>query len=228
MKIVQFIINWSEAWALLLPLLIFLIYKPKGPYLNWLLIYVISGFILNSLSILYIVNPYIFPFLKHSGNNIFYNVHSFIMVFCFGVYITSVRSYKYAGLLKTVLGGYLIFVILNFSFFESPMLLSTKHFATGSIVLLFYCLMYFFRSMLEDSKINWLRHPSFLICTSLCLYEAITFFIFLFIYPLFNDAYNQNLSFALLMMKIYQGVFVVFCVLLAWGLYLYSDQKKIT
>jgi uncharacterized membrane protein YesL len=109
---------------------------------------------------------------------------------------------------------------------ESPFVLSTRHFTAGSVLLIILCLSYFLHLIAEDSEIHWLKEPSFLICTAICLYEAITFFIFLFIYPMFDANYNQNLDFALLMMRIYQGTFVLFCLLLALALFSSYKQEK--
>lgn len=226
-EIIQFLRDWSEVWALLIPLIVILIYKPRGQNVRWLKLYVITAFILNFLAIFMMHYHYLMPpsFLEQ-GNNIFYNLHSFIMVISFGCFITSVRKYKYTIVLKALLVIYLAFVLINFTLGESPFILSTRHFAAGSIVLLIMCLYYFFHCIIEESQTNWLKEPSFIIFVGLCLYEAITFFIFLFIYPLFNKTYNQDLSFAFLMMDIYQISFVIFCIFLAVGLYKYRAKTK--
>ena len=226
MKILQFLGEWSEVWALLIPLIIILVYKPKGINLKWLVLYVVIAFILNFLAIFFLQYYSLAPSWLNVGNNIFYNLHSFVMVICFSGYIISVRLYVYPFLLKSLVVIYLAFVLVNFYFWESPLILSTRHFTAGSVVLLIMCLFYFFRSILDESQTNWLKHPSFIICAGVCLYEAITIFIFLFIYPLYNKTYNQNLSFAFLMMRIYQIIFVVFCISLALGLYQYRGRTK--
>lgn len=224
MKIQEFLIMWSEVWGLLIPLIVIAFLKPKGKAVGFLIAYVISAFILNFSAIFTLVYPNLVPnFLKYN-NNIFYNVHSCIMVIFFSLYIISARKYKSAFILKILLVIYFAFVLLNFAFLEPPLILSTRHFTTGSIVLLIMCLYYFIHSIQEESQTNWLKHPSFIICSAILMYEAITFFIYLFFYPMFNEAYNKDLSFALLMMKIYQIAFVVFCILLAMALYRSKKQ----
>jgi len=192
-------------------------------------LYGITAFILNFLAT-FIIECYKFvpTWVYRKGNNIFYNLHSFIMTVFLSWYIISIRKYKYIIYLKALLIIYIAFVLLNFTLWESPMILSTRHFTAGSIVLLIMCLFYFIHSILEESQTNWLKHPSFIICSAICLYEAITFFIYLFFYPMFNEAYNKDLSFALLMMRIYQAIFIVFCILLAIGLYRSKKQQPIT
>jgi len=227
LKLFQFLRDWSEVWALLIPLIIILIYKPLGRKVRPLVFYVIIAFLLNFLAVFVIEYYYLAPlWLNEKGNNLYYNLHSFIMVVFFSWYILTIRPNKYVLLLKAFLAIYILFVLINFAFFEPTYLLSSRHFTAGSIVLLLMCLSYFFHSMQDDSQINWIKHPSFIICTGVCLYQAVTFFVFLFIYPLYDDAYNKNLSFAMLMMRVYQVVFVLFCILIAIGLYHYRYKQK--
>jgi hypothetical protein len=198
---------WSEVWALLIPLIVIVFFKPKGKAVGLLIAYVISAFILNFSAIFTVVYPKLVPNFLSYNNNVFYNAHSFI---------------------KLLLVIYILFVLINFAFLEPPLILSTRHFTSGSIVLLIMCLYYFIHSIQEESQTNWLKHPSFIICSAILMYEAITFFIYLFFYPMFNEAYNKDLSFALSMMKIYQIAFVVFCILLALALYRSKKQQTIS
>jgi hypothetical protein len=225
MKIFQFLRDWSEVWALLIPLIIILVYKPRGHHLGWVVCYVVAAFILNFLATFIIECYDLVPiWLYKKGNNVFYNLHSFVMTLFFCFYFISVRRYKKTILLKTLLILYIVFVLINFVFLEPPTKLSTRHFTTGSIVLLIMCLFYFIHSISEESQTNWLKHPSFIICSAVFLYESVTFFIYLFFYPMYSKTYNKDFSFALLMMRIYQAIFIVFCILLAIGLY---RSKKI-
>jgi hypothetical protein len=225
MRLLQFFRDWSEVWALLIPLILLLVCKPKGNHLRWVIWYVVSAFIFNFLAVFTVEYYDLFISFWKWGNGLFYNLHSFVMVIFFSGYIINLRKYKYTLLLKSLVLIYLAYVLINFSFFESAVLkLSTSHFTAGSIVLLILCLFYFLRSIMEESQNNWLKHPSFIICTAVCLYQAITFFIFLFIYPMFDKTYNQDQSFAFLMMRIYQVIFVVFCVLLAFAFYKSKKQ----
>ncbi len=225
MKFSELVIIWSEVWAFLIPLIIILLHKPKGRYVNLLIIYIISGFILNFCAIFTLVYPERVPSFLMYNNNIFYNIHSFIMVIFLGLYIIRVRPYKYLSLLKTLIWAYILFVLANFIFFERPLIYSTRLFTIGSIILLILCLLYFITSIREESDINWLKHPSFIICSGISLYHGITFFIFLFLRPMFNSSYNNDPSFADLMMKITQGTFLLYCILLAIGLYQYRYRK---
>lgn len=226
MKWLEFLKNWQEVWALLMPLAIILIYRPKGKAVWLIIIYVIFALLLNSLSLFMIDFYYLMPSWTFTGsspnNNILYNLHSFLRVILLGGFIITVRNYRYTFFLKGLLLAYLVFVILNFSVFESPLFLSTRLFAAESIVLLIMSLSYFIRSILDETEINWLKHPSFIVCSGICLYEAITFFIFLFFYPLVN----KDPAFFAVTMKIYSITYVLLCILFAIAFYQYSPLKK--
>jgi hypothetical protein len=220
MKWFQTILDWSEVWALLIPLIVVTISKPRGEKIRLLVWYVVVGFLLNLTAMLMQYN-YLSPRWMYidgmTNNNIIYNIHSIIRVLLFGWYIISIRRYKYPIILKSILISYIAFLFINFIFFESPFYVSTLLFAGESIVLLLICMAYFFRSIQDESHINWLKHPSFLICAGLSFYEAITFFIFLFLYPLSEK--EETLSFFVLTMRIYNITYVLFCILLALAFY---------
>ena len=220
MNFLRLIWDWSEGWALLIPLLTIFILRPKGRYLLLLKTYVILAFLVIFFAQLVQQCYYLFPD-SLNNNNIYYNIHVVIRVLTLGWYIISVRTYKYHVLLKALLILFIAFTLINFTFFESPLLLSIRLFAAGNITLIICCVSYFLRSILEDSTVNWLKHPSFIVCTAVCLYEAVTFFIFLFIYPL---SYTDP-EFGLVTLRIYQVILVLFGILLAIALYRYRKQK---
>lgn len=228
MKLFDLLRDWSEVWALLIPLIVILVHRPKGSFVKWVTWYVLLGLLFNFLATCMNENYRLFPlWLSMHGNNIFYNLHSFFMAIFLGWYIVNTWESRYGNILRMLIGGYIFFVIVNFILWESLFKLSTHHFTAGSIVLLILCLSYFLHILISDnSKINWIRHPSFIICVAVFLYQAITFFIFLFFYPLNNNASAAVLSFALFMMRVYQAAFIVFCILLAIGLYKYKKAER--
>jgi hypothetical protein len=224
MKLLQLILDWSEVWGLLIPLIVIIIRKPREKHVRKLIWYVILGFLLNLTATCMIEYYYMVPSWMYIddqvNNNLLYNLHSFTRVLLLGLYIISLRQYRFTTVLKTILAAYVVFVLINFIFLESPFYLSTRLFAAESIVLLIMCLSYYFRSIQDESHTNWLAHSSFLVCTGVSIYEAITFFIFLFFYPLHNrDSAFANSEFAIVTMRIYTIMFVLLCILLALGIY---------
>jgi hypothetical protein len=222
MKWIQIIRNWSEVWALLIPLIVIVIYKPKAPDIRPLVLYVITAFILN-FTATFIVEYYYYLPTGLQNNNLLYNLHSIARVVFFSWYILKITPPKLLFIYKAILSVYVIFILVDFLFFESPIFISPSLYSAGSFVLLFLCLTFFLRSMQDESGTNWISQPSFLVCTGISLYEAITFFIFLFIYPVAE----KNPDFGRLSFKIYQAIFIVFCVLLALALYRSKKQEAI-
>ena len=116
MSIVQIIRDWSEVWALLIPLTIIFFCKPRGEQTKWLVFYIFIAFFLNTASTamaqFYGQMP---SWLKN--NNTLYNIHSVVRVLFLGIYIITVRPYRHPAVLKGLFLVYILFVILNFSFF---------------------------------------------------------------------------------------------------------------
>jgi hypothetical protein len=227
MKWFPILLDWSEVWALLIPLLVAIISRPAGENIRLLVWYVVLGFLLNVTAMLMQYN-YLSPRWMYidgmTNNNIIYNIHSIIRVLLFSWYIITIRKYNYSVILKTILLGYIVFLFINFIFFESIFYISSLLFAAESIVLLIMCMFYFFHSIQDESQLNWLKHPSFLVCAGLSFYEAITFFIFLFLYPLSQK--DETLKFFVLTMRIYNITYVIFCILLALAFYRSRKNKQ--
>jgi hypothetical protein len=226
----QTILDWSEVWALLIPLIVIIKVKPRGMPVRLLTIYVILAIILNGLAVFMVEYHYLVPsWLYVEGypnNNLLYNLHSILRVTLIGTYLCLVRPYKYPVLIRALVPVYLVFVLANFIFFDDPFYLSTRLFSAESIVLLVLCIIYYFRSIQDDSQVNWLRHSSFLVATGITIYEAITFFIFLFFYPLADrDSEFLNTEFAIATMRLYTVMFIILCIMLALGLH--KSKKEI-
>jgi len=222
MDLFQALSEWSEVWALLIPFTIILFYKPDKAVMYPVILYICVALVLNTIAtILYVFYKQMPDYLQN--NNILYNLHTLARVLFFSWYFIKITPRRFLRLYKALLCVYIIFVMVNFLFFESPLFLSTNLFAAGSILLLFLSLTFSLRSIQDESNTNWTRLPSFLVCTAVALYEAVTFFIFLFIYPMAE----KDPEFGKLCLKIYQVIFVVFCVLIALALYRSKKQEPI-
>ena len=225
MKFIQILRDWSEVWALLIPLAVIVFKKKYEKDIRVLIGYVIIAFVLNLAANFMLQFYYLVPKWMYvngmSNNNILYNIHSIVRVLMFSWYILMVRHYGFSFILKTLLAVYVAFVLINFIFIEPVFFLSTHLFAAESIMLLVICLSYFISSIQDESQVNWIKHPSFFVCAGVTFYEAITFFIFLFFYPLSQ----KDQSFFLVTMRIYNISFVVLCILLA--LAFYQSHKRV-
>lgn len=226
MKLFQIIYDWAELWALLIPISVISLHKPKNKEAKWLTRYVYVALILNGFIIavaqFYNIMP---PWLKN--NNIFYNIHSVCRVTLFSLFILSVRTYRFGSVLKYLLVLYFIFVVVNFTFFDNIFFLSSNLYAAESVMLLIICLSYFFRSVLDESTVHWLKHPSFLVCIGICLYEVITFFVFLFFNIISYSNDPKDRAFARIFLMIYSITFVLLCVSIAITLYKYRKKTEL-
>ncbi|HUR66922.1 MAG TPA: hypothetical protein VMZ03_11300 [Chitinophagaceae bacterium] len=191
---------------------------------GWLVAYVIIALCLNTVSTVMAQFYGQMPsWLKN--NNILYNIHSMTRVFFFSFYIITVRPYKHISLLTGLLVAYIVFVIINFIFFEPILYLSPNLFAAESIVLLVMCMSYFFRSIDDESDTYWLKQPSFLVIGGICFYEVVTFFVFLFFNTINYSTEHKDRVFADALLMVYTVSYVILCVLLAIALY--KNRKKI-
>jgi hypothetical protein len=211
--VLEKIINWSEVWALLRPLAVILFTRPAKS-MQPLMIYVVAALVLNLTANVIVEMYYSLP-AGLRNNNILYNLHSISRVLLFGWFIMSIREYHFPQVFRSVLAGYIVLVIINFIFSENILFLSSRLFTAEAIVLITLTLSFFFRSMLDDSKTNWLRHPAFLVCSGILMYEAVSFFIFLFFYPLAE----KNPEFGNITMTVHNIIYLIFCVTLALGFY---------
>src|SRR6185436_8896407 len=130
MKFLQTLSDWSEVWALLIPLIVIIVSRPKEKQIRVLVWYVIIGFILNFATTFMIEFRNLVPSWLYIdnmiNNNIVYNIHSMFRVLLFSWYIINIRQYQFTFFFKTFLVAYLVFIFINFTIFESPFFLSTR------------------------------------------------------------------------------------------------------
>lgn len=212
--LIEQILNWSEVWSLIIPLTVILIYKPSGNQSKPLVLYIIVALLLNSIAFVIAEFHKSLPsWLK--DNNIYYNLHSIARVIFLSWYIIRVRPYRSLLQLQLLLVAYFIFLLVNFIFLDNISVLSSQLFSAESIVLLLLSISYLLRSIQDDSETNWIKHPSFIAVTGISLYEAASFFIFLFFWPLFEE----NPEFGNLTMSIHIVMYIILCIMLALALY---------
>lgn len=214
MSIPQIILNSAEVWGLLIPLICIILWKPQNKALKPLIAYVIIALILNSIATLsWFFNTQMPDFLQN--NNVFYNLHSIARVIFLTWFLVNITNPFLKRLSKLVLGLYVIFVLVNFTFFESIFFISTRLFICQSILLLFLYITNLLRSLKEDTRTNWTREPSFLVTTGVLIYEASTFFVWLFIMELSVT----DPQFGLFCLDLYKIFFVIFCLFLTAAIY---------
>lgn len=213
-KIILAIRDWSEVWSLLIPLAFIILPGVKAGWMKPVRWYVYVGLALSIVStMMFVFHSSMPPYLKN--NNLIYNIHSITRVFFFCWLLfqfdfgTKNRTYK------IIVWIYAVFVIINFTWLDSVFQFSSSLFIAESIVLLLFCILFFFNSMQDESQTNWLKHPVFLICAGLSIYEAVNFFTFLF----FHVLSVKNLAFLKITWTIHNATFVILCIMIALAIH---------
>ena len=103
-KIAELIFNWSEVWALLIPLF-FLMFRNKQPALiTPVIVYLCLAFLLNLFGdiIADFKRPYHFPAWLQSNNPI-YNLHSVVRFACFSYFFIALPQPQFKTLKKKII-----------------------------------------------------------------------------------------------------------------------------
>lgn len=204
------IIDWSEAWALLIPLTFYFIWRPKHAWVKPVVIYLVVAFLLNltadmiwkkGLPFLEFPVRDAFTFLyvpqyKQISNNLFYNLHSILRLLLFTWFFYKLDPVFFKKINWIVVPLFILFVLINFYYFADIIVLpNSALFAVEAALLLFYCIAYFIRLNRDDRLTDPFSESSFKIVSGLTLYNAINFPIFIFYDYLItsNDDYSEDI-----------------------------------
>ena len=216
------ILEWSEVWALLIPLVILLFRRQQPATLKPVIIYLWIAFILNlSIDIITAINIYHHNF--DLSNNTLYNIHSVVRFVCFSLYFIQLPQTSFDKFKKLLTVVFLIFVVINFGFFENFFnfdSFSGNLLATEAYLLLIFCMLYYLSELKDDSK-NLFNGSDFWVVTGLSIYVVVNFFVFLFYLPMID----VDLDLAVNIWNVHNIAFIIFCVFIAKGLY-GSDRYK--
>ena len=213
------IADWSEVWALLIPLAFMFSWRKMPLYLRPIQLYLILALIINIISTVIWkrnqLNLHLPGWLD--SNNFLYNTHSIIRLLLFSLFFIQLNQ-RFMHRVKFILPFlFLLFVVINFTVSENYVdaNLSSRLLATEAALLLFYCLQYFIYLMVEDRTFNLKKEPGFWIVTGLSIYVATNFFIFLF----YNYLTQQNWKFAVDIWDVHNSAYLVLCIFIAREFY---------
>lgn len=213
---IRILLDWSELWALFIPL--FYIYKAKKipAYLKPIKVFVWLFLILNltQLIIWYRLRLNLpeFPEILQS-NTFVYNLLSATRLITFSLFFILLQQPFMPRLKKIIPFGFMLFMVINFIFFERffSTALSSRILATEAALLLFYCIQYFIFLLVESQSTSLKKKKGFWVVTGLSIYVAVNFFIFLFYEYLTDSAKN----FAVDMWDVHNVVFIILCIFIA-------------
>ena len=208
------ILDWSEVWALLIPLIALLFRREQPATLRPIIVYLWLAFILNlAIDIIMELRNY-YP---DWTNNPLYNFHSVVRFACFSFYFIQLQPTSFTRLKKiiAVLSG--IFLIINFLFFEdffNNESFSGNLLAAEAYLLLVYCMLYYLAELKDDSK-NLFNGPDFWVVTGLSIYVVVNFFVFLFYLPLIDVDWHIAVN----IWNVHNIAFIFFCLFITKALY---------
>ena len=232
LNIFRTIFDWSEVWALFIPLIILLVYKPKRGWVTPVKWYLITVLFLNiCIDFIWYVNKHEWFGVSNAkknewNNNIFYNLNSIARLLFFSWFfsIQGLGLKKIARIIPVVfVCAVIIFYIIKkdgFNYFDpayaSIFYISSYLLATEAGLLLFYCLWYTNKILREDKPAFSSSNPPFWVVGGLTIYTSVNFFIFLF-YDYLNTILYED--FLVDIWDVHNSLFIILCICIAIGLY---------
>ena len=218
------ILEWSEVWALLIPLFVLSKYKKQPGFLKPVIIYLLLALLLDTAAdIIMEINSYYKQQHKSPpySNNFLYNIHSITRFICFSSFFILLRqpflvkAKKYLPILSAVL------VVINFAFYENFFdrnHISSRLFATEAGLLLFYCLQYYLFKLQEDK--SGPRQADFWIVTGLSIYVVFNFPFFL----LYTTLLGKNGNLLVNLWNYHNITYIIFCIFIAKAFYVARNK----
>lgn len=217
LKYMLLILDWSEVWAILIPLAVLFFRPAQAKSLRPVIIYLYLALIINiGIDVISELNAINSPEFILS-NNPLYNLHSIVRFTCFSIYFIKLPSGYFPILKKAIPFVMVVFLVFNFGFFENifeKMHLSGNLLAAEAFLLLLYC-MQFYLSSLKETNTSVTASPHFWVVTGLSIYLVINFFVFLF-YVLMLDI---DPDLAEKIWNLHNIAFIIFCIFTAKAFY---------
>ena len=173
------ILDWSEVWALLIPL-IYLLFKNHQPrYLKPVIIYLFVALLLNVTGNIIADYKAWLPSWMQS-NNPLYNVHSIIRYICFSYFFVALNQSSFSVIKKMLPILSLLIFLINFTVaenFGNPQHLSGNLLSAEAYLLLIYCMLYYLAKLRNETD-DISGGSDFWIVTGLSIYVVVNFFVF--------------------------------------------------
>lgn len=204
-KIFRILFDWSEVWALLIPVISIWIQKPKFKWIKPVALYLIIALILNvSIDSIWYANKYkIFV----GNNNVFYNIHSLCRLLLFAWFFNYLGK-PFTKLNRFIPALFLIVALIVYVFYDPILKINSKMLALESALLLAYCIIFYYLIIQDDQNPSSAISPPFWIVTGLSLFTAVNFFIYLF----FNFLAVKNKDFSVSIWDVHNLFYIVMCI----------------
>lgn len=210
------ILNWSEVWAVLIPLFVFLSRDQQPSFLKPVVVYLWIAFAINLAGdIIGDFRSFLPSWIQ--SNNILYNVHSLVRFTCFSLFFIRLAQPSFLLVKKALPLIFILFITINFSVVENffnPAHLSGNLLATEAYLLLIYCMTFYLSQIKEDKRIL-IQDKAFLVVTGLSIYVVSNFFVFLFYVPMIKD----NPELAANMWYVHNVAYIILCLAISRSFY---------
>ena len=212
----QAILDWSEVWALLIPLITYQLQRNQPWFLRPILLYLVGALFLNLTGdIVGDFKAYLPGWLQ--TNILFYNIHSLFRFGCFIYFFNEIDQLDFSLFRNILTLFYLILITMNYFFLENyfdQIRISGNLFIIEAYFLLIFCLLYYL-SQLRNEVVNLSDSKVFWVVTGLSIYVVINFYIFLFYVPMIQE----NPMLAEKMWSIHNIAYIVLCLFITKALY---------
>lgn len=178
-------LDWSEVWAPLIPLIYYFFHRRQPAFLKPIIIYLFIAFFLNLAGDIIGDFKSVLPF-RITSNNPLYNVHSIVRFICFSYFFIGLGQSDFTRLRLWIPWISLLIIVVNFSFVENfgnPDHLSGNLLSAEAYLLLIYCMLYYL-SKLRNEDDHVTGGADFWVVTGLSIYVVANFFVFLFYVPM--------------------------------------------
>lgn len=212
----EYILDWSEVWALLPPLFLLALRRKQPAYLKPVIVWLWIALVLNiTIDTIMGFKQYLPNWLQ--SNNPLYNVQSLVRFVCFSMFFMRLPQEHFKAFRHWLVVLFSLFVIINFAYFENfleYMHLSGNLLATEAYLLLIFCMQYYLAELKKDAD-EISGGADFWVVTGLSIYVVSNFFIFLFYIPLLDV--NPQLS--VNMWNVHNIAFIILCIFITKAIY---------
>jgi len=208
-------LDWSEIWAMVIPLSLLLLRRQQPASLRPVVIYVWLGFLINvGIDMIMAINLSWDRVVV--SNNPLYNAHSVIRFACFSFYFIHLQKNSFTRLKRSLAFFGFAFLGANFLFFENFFnrdSFSGNLLTVEAYLLLIYCMLYYLAELKDDGDL--FDTPHFWVVTGLAIYLVTNFFVFLFYAPMLN----VDVKLAVSIWNVHNIAFIIFCLFLTRAFY---------
>ena len=208
-------LDWSEIWAMVIPLSLLLLRRQQPASLRPVVIYVWLGFLINvGIDMIMAINLSWDRVVV--SNNPLYNAHSVIRFACFSFYFIHLQKNSFTRLKRSLAFFGFAFLGANFLFFENFFnrdSFSGNLLTVEAYLLLIYCMLYYLAELKDDGDL--FDTPHFWVVTGLAIYLVTNFFVFLFYTPMLN----VDVKLAVSIWNVHNIAFIIFCLFLTRAFY---------